>query len=305
MTTKPPPLYYFSGITFNSGYYTTVDEGDSLTQLEADARYLIKTQNDTTNNLQTFSGGIDFSGEINGPSIIASTVVKSNAFQSTSINQLMAIGNNQIGVGATMTIGCNTGRLGNINIANTQTTGTANINIGSNLLTGGGSQNITINRPLTIGYSAIDDLQYTTSKIGSYLSNTSSEALIVNNASSATSLVNFTNITSGIYMFEYQINYRVTTNSLIMQQQKFILSTTANDFQTSNIIEDAYTSLFKTSQETVVVASPTADYSHKFSKAGVFVLSALSDVYLNYRIAHTVNTTVPYIIGSLRLVRIG
>ena len=304
MTTKPPPLYYFNNITFNSGYYTTVDE-NPLTQLEADARYLIKTQNDTTNNLQTFSAGLNFSGEINGPSIIATTTMKSNAYQSTSINQLMAIGNNQIGVGATMSIGCNTGRLGNINIANTQTTGTGNIVIGSNLLTGGGSQNITINRPLTIGYSAINDLQYTTSKIGSYLSNTSSEALIVNNASSATSLVNFTNIPSGIYMFEYQINYRVTINSLIMQQQKFILSTTANDFQTSNIIEDVYTSLFKTSQETVVVASPTTDYSHKFSKAGVFVLSALSDVYLNYRIAHTVNTTVPYIIGSLRLVRIG
>jgi hypothetical protein len=304
MTTKPPPTYYFSGITFNSGYYTTVDE-NPLTQLEADARYLIKTQNDTTNNLQTFSGGIDFSGEINGPSIIATTTMKSNAYQSTSINQLMAIGNNQIGVGATMSIGCNTGRLGNINIANTQTTGTANIVIGSNAITGTGSQNITINRPLTIGYSAINDLQYSTSKIGSYLSNTSTEALITNNANPGTTIVSFSNIPPGIYMFEYQINYRITVANTIFSKQNFLLSTTLNDFLATNIIEEQYTSLYKNSSETVILSNPTTDYLHKFSKAGIFVLSTLSDVYLNYRIQYTASTTVPYIIGSLRLVRIG
>ena len=26
MTTKPRPSYYFDGITFNSGYYTIIDE---------------------------------------------------------------------------------------------------------------------------------------------------------------------------------------------------------------------------------------------------------------------------------------
>ena len=58
MTTKPPPLYYFSGINFNSGYYTTTDEGVSLTQSEADSRYLIKTQADTASGIETFSNGI-------------------------------------------------------------------------------------------------------------------------------------------------------------------------------------------------------------------------------------------------------
>lgn len=304
MTTKPPPTYYFSGITFNSGYYTTTDE-NPLTQSEADSRYLIKTQNDTTNNLQTFSAGLNFGGEINGPSIIATTAMKCNAYQSTSINQLMAIGNNQIGVGATMSIGCNTGRLGNINIANTQTTGTANIVIGSNLLTGTGSQNITINRPLTIGYSAIDDLQYSTSKIGSYLSNTSTEALITNSNLNGTTIVNFLNVPAGLYMFEYQINYRITVATTTFSRQNFILSTTFNDFLTANIIEEEFTSLYKNSSEAITISNPVTDYLHKFSKAGVFVLSTLSDVYLNYRIVYSVTTSVPYIIGSLRLVRIG
>ena len=45
MTTKPPPLHYFAGIAFNSGYYTIIDEAP-LTESKADSRYLIKTQTD-------------------------------------------------------------------------------------------------------------------------------------------------------------------------------------------------------------------------------------------------------------------
>ena len=77
MTTRPPPLFYFNTITFNSGYYTIVDEAP-LTESKADARYLIKTQTDTTNQLQTFSGGITFSGIINGPSIVSSLIKTEN-----------------------------------------------------------------------------------------------------------------------------------------------------------------------------------------------------------------------------------
>ncbi len=53
---------------------------------------------------------------------------------------------------ATLSIGTAINRSGDINIANTQTTGTGNIVIGSTAITTG-SQNITINRPLTIGYT--------------------------------------------------------------------------------------------------------------------------------------------------------
>lgn len=303
MTTKPPPLYYFNNITFNSGYYTTVVDENPLTQLEADARYLIKTQNDTTNNLQTFSAGLNFSGEINGPTIRC-TAMKTNDYQSSSVNNQLLIGNNQTGAAAKIDIGCNVARTANINISNTQTTGTASIVIGSNVLTTG-SQNITINRPLTIGYNAVNNLNNSFDKIGSYIDAMSVEAVIVNSVSGATSLVNFTDVPSGIYMFQYQINYRITVVNTVFTQQKFILSTTQDDFISGNIIGGSFSSLFKTNQEVVVISAPISEYTQNISKCGTIILSGMSNIYLNYRIVHNVSTTVPYIIGSLRLVRIG
>ena len=156
MTTKPPPSYYFDGITFNSGYYTIIDEAP-LTESQADSRYLIKVKSDITNYLQTFNSGITFSGItfsgiINGPSIVCS-LIKTENVQSTSNSIPLLIGNNQLGVNGRIDIGCNTGRNGNINISTTQTTGIGNIVIGSGDLTAGGTQDITVNRPLTIGYN--------------------------------------------------------------------------------------------------------------------------------------------------------
>lgn len=57
MTTKPPPSYYFSGITFNSGYYT-ITENTLLSREDADERYLIKNTQDTATSLETFNEGI-------------------------------------------------------------------------------------------------------------------------------------------------------------------------------------------------------------------------------------------------------
>ena len=53
MTTKPPPLFYFNTITFNSGYYTIVDEAP-LTESKADARYLIKLRPIQRTNFKHF-----------------------------------------------------------------------------------------------------------------------------------------------------------------------------------------------------------------------------------------------------------
>ena len=332
MTEAKPPDFYFDGIVFNTQYFK--ESNEPLTKDESDARYLIKTQPDTATALQSFSAGISATtvsatgaisgatvsattvsatGDLSGATVTASgvitgatvecTTIKVNTYQSKSINQPLTLGNNQTSVDARMDIGCNVGRNANINIANTQTTGTANIIIGSTAISTG-SQNIIINRPLTVGYDVMT-LYDTTNRLGSFISGMSVEASIVNSITAATTLVNFTNIPAGIYIFEYQINYRINTSNAVMAQQKFILSTTANDFQASNIIEDQFTSLFKSNQETIVISSPTTDYTHKFSKTGVFVLSALTNVYLNYRILINPGTSVPYIIGSLRLVRIG
>ena len=302
MTTSKPPKYLSS--IFNSFYYTEV-ESVSLTQAQADLRYLKKNTTDTATALQTFNAGITVNNSnitVNNGSV-SSLVVNTTSLGSQAEGGGLDIGASQ--TTGTLNIGNLATRTGDINISTTKnTTSAQQINIGSSnaLATG---QIIRMNRPLTIGYSAIDHLQYTTSKIGSYLTNASTEALIVNTNLNGTTLTNFSNIPAGLYMFEYQINYRITVVNTIFTKQNFILSTTFNDFLTANIIEEQFTALYKTSSETIATSSPITDYTHKFSKAGVFVLSGLSDVYLNYRIVHNVTTTVPYIIGSLRLVRIG
>ena len=84
--TKPPPLHYFPGIAFNSGYYTIVDEAP-LTESKADSRYLIKTQTDTSNNIQTFSAGIKTTF-INSDGVTSLQIgaIESDLGQTTSIN---------------------------------------------------------------------------------------------------------------------------------------------------------------------------------------------------------------------------
>jgi hypothetical protein len=104
------------------------------------------------------NGATTITAELIVPSITANTAMKSNLYRSTSVNQALSLGDNQTGVNAKLNIGCNVARAGDINIANTQTTGTANIVIGSSVLTTG-SQNIQINRPLTIGYNAVNEFK--------------------------------------------------------------------------------------------------------------------------------------------------
>jgi hypothetical protein len=301
MTEAKPPEFYFDGIVFNTQYFK--DESDTIgfTQDESDARYLRKKTPDTASALQTFSAGLNFSGEINGPTIVCTTM-KCNNYQSTSINQPLTLGNNQTNTGATLAIGCNVARTGNINIANTQTTGTANIVIGSTALSTG-SQNITINRPLTIGYDAVSNLNNSFDKIGSYNTVNSSEANIVNDVDAATSIVNFSNVPPGLYLFNYQINYRITNSNVDFTQQKFILSTTANNFVSGNIIGGDFSSLFISNRVVGVLTTPD-EYTHNISKCGTIALNGTTNIYLNYRIV-IANASVTFIKASLRLVRIG
>lgn len=292
MTTKPPPTYYFSGITFNSGYYTTVDE-NPLTQLEADARYLIKTQNDTTNNLQTFSGGLNFSGEINGPTIVASTTMKSNAYQSTSINQLMAIGNNQIGVGATMSIGCNTGRLGNINIANTQTTGTANIVIGSTAISTG-SQDIIINRPLTIGYT-VNPTSLTQIGGTSFINATSPS---FGSTGSSKTLAVLNNIPIGIYQVFYNISTAITVATATLTERITTISDRVDDTTLANVFNFMINS-------DLLHQTRLVGHNFTITGGGLFINTTTNEsIYLNQRFIYATGPTVTAS-SHLRIVRIG
>ena len=57
MTTQPAPYPYFIGIDYNNSFFASGSSG-SLSQAQADARYLIKIETDSASSLETFSGGI-------------------------------------------------------------------------------------------------------------------------------------------------------------------------------------------------------------------------------------------------------
>jgi hypothetical protein len=298
MTTSQPPEFYFNGIDFNPDFFEDVSE--TLTKKESDARYLIKVEQDTATSLQTFTAGISTNNSniTVGNATVSSLIVNTTSLGSQTEGGSLDIASTQsTGV---LSIGNLATRTGNINIATTKNTSSAQeIILGSSnaLATG---QIIRMNRPLNISYSAINDLQYTTSRIGSYVSNNSGELLATNNATASTTLTS-QNVPAGEYMFHYQIGYRNTVATSTFTRQQFVLSTTINDF--TNLIDDN-TTLYLTNSTAVPISSPITDYTHRFCNSGSFVLSSTSDVYLNYRLVWT-GTGVPYIKGFLKLIRIG
>ena len=293
MTEAKPPEFYFDGIVFNTQYFK--ESNEPLTKDESDARYLIKTQPDTSTALQTFSNGINFSGEINGPTITASSTMKSNAFQSTSVNQLVAFGNNQTGSGATMTIGCNVARNGNINIANTQTTGTANIVIGSNVLTTG-SQTITFNRPLTIGYTVNPT---TLSQIGgTTFINGATQSYGTGTTGSSKTLAVLNNIPIGIYQVFYNISTTITVATAVLTERITTVSDRVDDTNIANVFNLMIVS-------DLIHQTRIIGHNFTITDGGVFVnTTANVSIYLNQRFIYTAGPTV-LATGHLRIVRIG
>jgi hypothetical protein len=87
-----PPYYSFTGINFNSGFFTTPTTG--LTETQANAIYLRKTTPDTASALETFTGGLktDTINATNPANILtigassASTTVSSNLQVDIAIN---------------------------------------------------------------------------------------------------------------------------------------------------------------------------------------------------------------------------
>ena len=285
MTTRPPPLFYFNTITFNSGYYTIIDEAP-LTESKADARYLIKTQTDTSNQIQTFSGGIN-------TTTLTSTHTKITNYQSSTINSELLIGANQLGASARIDIGCNIARNGNINIANTQTTGTGNIIIGSDALTVGGTQTITINRPLNLWYQDTPTL----SQLGGTVSNTSA---IQPTSVTGTSLISFVGVPAGVYMVYYFLQYSVSTGNAVFEKQQHGLTSSQNTFGV--ILSNVYS--LKTNSITVPVSPSANEIVYIDNNSGILVLTTTTNVYLTYLLVKS-GTGVPSVITGCRLCRIG
>ena len=282
MTTKPPPVFYFPGIAFNSGYYTIIDEAP-LTESKADSRYLIKTQKDTTNNLQTFLGGISCGGTLSAGIITTNGIAIGNPLSSFSFL------NNQT---TTLSIGSNIGRTGNINISNTQTTGTGNIVLGSTSITTG-SQNIIINRPLTIGYtdnpslSQLGGTTFITATSQSFGTTGSSKTLAVLNV-----------IPIGIYQVFYNITTTITVLDATITENTTSLSNTSDNTTvgtTLNFIRDS----------DLILINRFVGYNFTKSGSGILLNTTSSaSIYLNQRLIYTSGPTI-ISAGHLRIVRIG
>lgn len=291
MTEAKPPEFYFDGIVFNTQYFK--ESNEPLTKDESDARYLRKTSPDTATALQTFSAGLNFSGEINGPSIIASTNMKCNNFQSTSVNQLLTLGNNQTGSGATLAIGCNVARTGNINIANTQTTGTANIVIGSTAISTG-SQDIIINRPLTIGYTV--NPTSLTQIGGTSFINATTQSFGSTGGSITLAVLN--NIPIGIYQVFYNISTAITVASATLTERITTISDRSADTALANVFN------FMINSD---LLHQTRIVGHNFTitGGGLFINTTTNEsIYLNQRFIYATGPTVNAT-GHLRIVRIG
>jgi len=292
MTEAKPPDFYFDGIVFNTQYFK--ESNETLTKDESDARYLIKTQPDTATALQTFSNGLTFSGEINGPTIVCTTIKNGN-YQSTSVNQGLTLGNNQTNATATLAIGCNIVRNGDINIANTQTTGTANIVIGSNVLTTG-SQSITFNRPLTIGYTVNPT---SLSQIGgSTFINGTTQSYGAGTTGSSKTLAVLNNIPIGIYQLFYNISTIITVGAAVLSERITTISDRVDDTNIANVFSNIIDS---------DLLPQTRLIGQNFIITGGGILNstiANDSIYLNQRYIYTAGPTITAT-GHLRIVRIG
>ena len=170
MSSYNPPIYYFSGIGFNSAFYTFMTTG--LTQSQANALYLQKTTPDTATAVETFSSGIlttsvDVPTSSSGINIgVGSTSGTINIGTASVRTGGINIGNgSSVASGANTNINNGTPNASNTNIMNNSTTsGSCNIMTGStstgivNIATGTGSSVVNISNGTTTGAVNIGNL---------------------------------------------------------------------------------------------------------------------------------------------------
>jgi hypothetical protein len=192
-----------------------------------------------------------------------------------------------------LSIGTAINRTGDINIANTQTTGTANIVIGSTAITTG-SQNITINRPLTIGYSVNPT---TLTQIGgSIFINALSQPFGATGGSVTLAVLD--NIPNGIYQVFYNISTIITVATATFTERITTISDRSADTALANVFN------FMIDSD---LLHQTRIVGHNFTitGGGIYVNTLGSDsIYLNQRYIYTIGPTVSAT-GHLRIVRIG
>jgi hypothetical protein len=197
---------------------------------------------------------------------------------------------NQTGL---LNIGTAINRTGDINISNTQTTGTGNIVLGSAALTSG-TQNITINRPLTIGYSVnptslsqIGGSSFINATVQTYPSTGSSKSLAV---------LNF--IPIGIYQVFYNISTTITVATAILTERITTISSIVDDTALANVFNFMIDS-------DLIPQTRTIGQNLTITGGGIFVNTVSNEsIYLNQRFIYSIGPTLTST-AHLRIVRIG
>lgn len=284
MTEAKPPEFYFNGIVFNTQYFK--DESDTIgfTQDESDARYLRKTIPDTASALQTFSAGLVTGGTL------TANVITTNGIGVGTPTASFSLLTSQTG---TLNFGTSTSRTGNINVATTQTTGTGNIILGSLALTTG-TQNIQINRPLTIGYTTIP---LSLTQIGGVTSDSSS---LQATTTTASSLLTFTNVPTGVYMVYYRLAYAIATGNSQFERREHGITTSQNSF--SAIVSNLHS--IETNHIALLQSPTTNEIVYTDNNSGIIVLASTTTIYLTHLLLRS-QTGTPSVSAIGRLCRIG
>ena len=260
-----PPDYYFTGINFNPAFYA--EDTTGLSQTLANTLYLRKTVPDTATAQETFSSGI-ITPTINSTSNGFLNVVVPMVDSGSGLNVAVAPrtiagqvhhysdGDNCVaGAGVHLNNGINNNSATNIHngiganpsgivniMTGTSNSGTVNIgatgtttNVKGNSVIGvAGSGTVTINRPLTIGYTALPT--FPTNSIGSFYKYDYPLAAALAPGSNHT-VVNFTNTPAGLYLLTIGTSTIVSFDAADRFDLIYLTSTNIGYMSSSNQME--------------------------------------------------------------------
>ena len=286
MTSETPPSEYFTGINFNSSFYTE----EPITEGEGDKRYLIKTQSDST-----FAGRQTFNTEIattnfswtRGIAVVSSIpeynpggayltlllgILAEMDSSGRIYGQAFEIVNNAV---------LNTCTFSGLVTCNSITMGSV-----------GGTTVTTANVPITLGHAPATSL----SRLGGTNSVLSASAVSI--ASTPVTLISYTNIPVGVYQVFYEIFHTINTSALSFTEQQVVLCDTQNSLST------VFNRIFTIeSNSSPGVSKPAGSFS--ITGGGILVNNTANlTAYLNVKYTFTGTGTL-IAFGHIRLVRIG
>lgn len=268
MTTAPPPEYYFPGIEFNPDFFE--DVSSTLTKKDADARYLIKTEQDTATAIETFTGGIKTNSI---ESVIDTDTLNIQTVSSTATN-IVNVGN--------------------------ATTNNQTLNLNSKTINVGDTtvpSTINIIRPLTIGYTVSPTL---INQIGgtTFINGGEQPYSSISATGGSLTLAVLNVIPIGIYQVFYNISTTITVAPALITERAITVSNVGGDTTLTNTFN------FMRDSDLLHVTR-IVGHDITVTGCGLFINTTSSvSIYLNQRYIYSAGPTVKAT-GHLRIVRIG